>query len=260
MSVKACSSQVAQCSFSMALGDISLIRLPSNEPDTSPAIYLLAPLLTKVNGSKLKAGKRNPPSVASLCIRRERPTSLGEEQALLKGREDKPHVLLITGTPGIGKTTAIRRVADELEAKGLRGFYTEEIREGGERLGFRLVSFEGTAHVIAHVDFAKRLHVGKYGVDVQAIDDAVPLLVPDPDARVYLVDEIGKMECLSECFIAAMRVLLSGHTPMVATVGARGAGFIAEVKRRPECELWKVTHVNRNDLPAQILAWLAERA
>jgi nucleoside-triphosphatase THEP1 len=46
---------------------------------------------------------------------------------------DRPHVLLITGTPGIGKTTVIRRVAEGVKAEGLRGFYTEEIRESGER-------------------------------------------------------------------------------------------------------------------------------
>lgn len=91
------------------------------------------------------------------------------------------------------------------------------------------------------------------------LDEAAQLLRPDPDARVYLVDEIGKMECLSDSFIAAMRVLISGHTPMVATVGAHGGGFITEVKRRPECELWEVTRANRDDLPAKILAWLAER-
>jgi hypothetical protein len=76
---------------------------------------------------------------ASLCIRRKQLASLGEERAVSKGRWHKPHVLLIAGTR-VSKTTAIRRVADELEAKGLRGFYTEKIREGGERLGFRLVS------------------------------------------------------------------------------------------------------------------------
>jgi nucleoside-triphosphatase len=170
----------------------------------------------------------------------------------------KQHVLLITGTPGIGKTTVIRRAAEGLKHKGLRGFYTEEIREDGERRGFRLVSFDGTTHIIAHVDFPKRHRVGKYGVDVPVLDDAARLLRPESDARVYVVDEIGKMECLLERFIAAMRVLLSGHTPMVATIGARGGGFIAEVKRRPECELWEVTHSNRDELPARILAWLAE--
>jgi nucleoside-triphosphatase len=176
-----------------------------------------------------------------------------------EGREHKANVLLITGTPGIGKTTVIRRVADELGSEGLRGFYTEEIRQGGERLGFRLVGFEGTAHVIAHVDFPKRQRVGKYGVDVQALDDAMPLLRPDPDARVYLVDEIGKMECLSARFVAAMRTLMAGSTPIVATIGARGGGFIAEVKRSRDCELWQLTHANRDHMPPRVLAWLAER-
>ena len=177
-----------------------------------------------------------------------------------ENRNHKRHVLLITGTPGIGKTTVIRRTADRLGQNGLRGFYTEEIREAGERRGFRLASFDGTRRIIAHVDFPKSPCVGKYGVDVPVLDEAAQLLRPDPHARVYLVDEIGKMECSSDRFIAAMRVLISGPAPMVATVGLRGGGFIAEVKCRPECELWEVTHANRDELPARILAWLAERS
>jgi nucleoside-triphosphatase len=174
-------------------------------------------------------------------------------------RSNRPHVLLITGRPGVGKTTAIRRVAEALERGGLRGFYTEEIREGGERSGFRLVSFDGAAPVIAHVGFAKTWRVGKYGVDVAALDAAAGLLRPDPRARLHLVDEIGKMECLSEKFVAAMRALLSRPTPVVATVGARGSGFMAEVKTRPECELWEITRGNRDDMPDRILAWIAAR-
>lgn len=175
---------------------------------------------------------------------------------MAEGRGKKPYVLLITGAPGSGKTTVIRRTADGLGGNNLRGFYTEEIRENGERRGFRLVSFDGTARIIAHVDFAKRHRVGRYGVDVAAIDEAAGLLRPDADACGYLVDEIGKMECLSQRFVAAMRVLLASGVPIVATVGARGGGFIAEVKRRPDVELWQVTHADRDRLPARILAWL----
>ena len=185
---------------------------------------------------------------------------LARNQAMSESRKNKQHVLLITGAPGIGKTTVIRQAANGLKHKALRGFYTEEIREDGERRGFRLVGFDGTMHIIAHVDSPKRHHVGKYGVDVAVLDDAARLLRPDSHTHVYLVDEIGKMECLSERFVAAMRVLISGHAPIVATVGAHGAGFIAEVKRRPECELWEVTYTNRDELPARILAWLAERS
>ena len=172
---------------------------------------------------------------------------------------NKPHVLLLTGVPGIGKTTVIRRAADRLKDKAVRGFYTEEIRENGARSGFRLVSFDGAVQIIAHVNISNGHRVGKYGVDIRALDNAAGLLKPDPEARVYLVDEIGMMECLAEGFIAAMRILLAGNTPVVATVGARGSGFIAGVKRRPKCELWEVTYANRDGLPPRILAWLAER-
>jgi nucleoside-triphosphatase len=97
-------------------------------------------------------------------------------------------------------------------------------------------------------------------VDVPALGDAAALLLPDRGARVYLIDEIGKMECLSAPLVAAMRALLAGSTPVVATVGARGGGFIAEIKKRPDCEVWEVTHQNRDDLPARVLTWLAEKA
>jgi nucleoside-triphosphatase THEP1 len=73
-----------------------------------------------------------------------------------------------------------------LRDKGLRGSYTEEIREKGERRGFRLVSFEGTRHIIAHVDFPKSHRVGKYGVDVEMLDSAAALLRPDAKAHTYL--------------------------------------------------------------------------
>ncbi len=195
-------------------------------------------------------------SSGEACLPR---TSAAEQRSISESRGNEPHVLLLTGAPGIGKTTVIRRAAAGLGATGLRGFYTEEIREQGERCGFRLVSFEGAAHVIAHVHFPKTHRVGKYGVDVQALDDAAALLRPDPEARLFLVDEIGKMECLSERFVEAMRALISSRLPIVATIGARGGGFIAEVKRRPECTLWQVTQANRDDLPADVRAWLARR-
>jgi nucleoside-triphosphatase THEP1 len=103
------------------------------------------------------------------------------------------HILLLTGVPGIGKTTIIKSVAKRFKGKRLSGFYTEEIREHGERRGFRLVIFEGQKRVIAHVDFPRAHCVGKYGVDVAALDEVVgPALVLDNAVAVYLVDEIRK--------------------------------------------------------------------
>jgi nucleoside-triphosphatase len=166
------------------------------------------------------------------------------------------HVLLLTGVPGVGKTTVIRRVAEHVNKKQVLGFYTEEIRQDGHRQGFRLVSFNGRDKVIAHVTFPKHSQVGKYGVDVDAIDEmSTALLVPSGKSTLYLIDEIGKMECHSRCFVNAVRKLLHGGHIIIATVGLKGSGFIAEVKQQTSL-LWEVKHDNRDAMPHKVLDWL----
>jgi nucleoside-triphosphatase len=138
----------------------------------------------------------------------------------------------------------------------ISGFYTEEIRAGSVRRGFRLVTFEGEEAVIAHVDLPPP-RVSKYGVNVAAIDRFAARLrdVRDPSA-IYLVDEIGKMECMSAVFVGAIKRLLESGRPLVATVAQRGGGFIDDVKRLPDAELWVVTHASRDLLPARIVTWV----
>ena len=151
-------------------------------------------------------------------------------------------------------------MAAALAGRPLGGFYTEEIRAAGARRGFRLVTFDGRRAVMAHVDVRGPAWVGKYGVDVAALERlAASALALRDDVGVYLVDEIGKMECLSPGFVAAMRALLDSPRLVVATIGQRGGGFIAEVKARPDTELWEVTLASRDGLPPRVLAWLAQR-
>lgn len=83
--------------------------------------------------------------------------------------------------------------------------------------------------------------------------------MPRRSDGVYLVDEIGKMECLSERFVTSLRLLLDAGITVVATVAARGSGFIAEVKRREDCELWTLTRGNRDAMPERMLAWIRHR-
>jgi nucleoside-triphosphatase len=168
--------------------------------------------------------------------------------------------LLLTGVPGSGKTTALRSVAARLEGRRLGGFYTEEIRRRSVRTGFRLVTFDGRRALLASVHRAGEPRVGKYGVDVAALDAVVASALALRSVDIHVVDEIGKMECLSPRFVSAMRALLDGGRPCVATVARRGAGFIAEVKRRPDVEVWELNRSNRDDMPGRIVAWLGEVA
>lgn len=166
--------------------------------------------------------------------------------------------LLLTGRPGVGKTTALREAATKLARLHLAGFYTEEIRAGRDRQGFRLVTLDGEEAIIAHVDLPPP-RVSKYGVDVAAIDRFAAVL-RDRRGRgaIYLIDEIGKMECMSAAFVEAMRSLLDSGRALVATVAQRGGGFIADVKRRADVELWTVTPATRDALPDRIVAWVRD--
>jgi nucleoside-triphosphatase len=168
--------------------------------------------------------------------------------------------LLLTGLPGVGKTTVIRRVIEELRDHRLRGFVTDEIRQEGKRLGFRITSLDGESATLSHVKGRGGPRVGRYVVDLDSLRRiTAQALAADSRADACLVDEIGKMECFSAEFVEAMGILLDGTTPLVATVALKGGGFIRRVKKRSDADLWEVTRVNRDKMPSRVADWLRLR-
>ncbi len=163
----------------------------------------------------------------------------------------RPQNILLTGRPGVGKTTVIMRLAESLSHLPVAGFYTEEIREGGQRRGFSATTFSGQSTVLAHVNFKSRHRVGRYGVDVTAFEQLVQPELARP-ADLMLIDEIGKMECFSSSFVSAVRRLLDADTGVIATVALAGGGFIAEAKARSDVQILNVTRENRSDLPRHV--------
>jgi nucleoside-triphosphatase len=80
--------------------------------------------------------------------------------------------ILLTGRPGCGKTTLIKRVVDEL-ALPAGGFYTEELRENGKRVGFKMITLDSQEALLAHMDFKTPQRLGKYGLDPSALETVV---------------------------------------------------------------------------------------
>lgn len=183
---------------------------------------------------------------------------------------DEKRVLLLTGRPGVGKTTAVIRAAERLDDLRLRGFVTRETRDdSGSRTGFEIVTFDGEVRTLAHVEIEGGPRVSRYGVDVDAVDAVTARELEEPGAGgreepgrdepapdAYLVDEIGKMECWSDRFVEAVGRLLEGDRPVVATVARRGGGLIADAKDHPRSEVWEVTRENRDALPERIEGWV----
>jgi nucleoside-triphosphatase len=162
--------------------------------------------------------------------------------------------LLLEGRPGSGKTTVARRLIELLVDKGaaVTGFTSAEIREGRGRVGFSIETVSGNKGVLAHVDF-RGPSVGKYGVDVGAFEElALPSLELNDDDTVVVIDEIGKMELISDAFCEAVESLFGADNDVVATIHVHKHSFTEDLKRRTDTELVKVTRANRDDLPHEI--------
>ena len=151
------------------------------------------------------------------------------------------------------------KIVETLGCKRVAGFYTEEIRKEDKRKGFRWARLDGATGTLAHIGIRGSAKVGKYGVNVASFErQVVPILdVEQSDAELFVIDEIGKMECFSFPFVTTVRELLDCPTPVLATVAAKGTGFIAEVKTRPDVEIYDVTHANRDELPETLAGRLA---
>ncbi len=162
--------------------------------------------------------------------------------------------LLLTGIPGIGKTTIIRDVVKRLEGLKCAGFFTEERRRGGQRIGFKITTLAGAEGTLASLGGKIGPRVGRYTVHVEEFERLIlPLLDPKiTPADLYVIDEIGKMELLSEKFTKRLIELLTLPTNILATIAKKGAGLAEEIKERSDVELIEVTRENRGQLPDRL--------
>ena len=162
--------------------------------------------------------------------------------------------ILITGLPGVGKSTLIKRICEVLKELHPAGFYTEEIREEGTRKGFELISLDGRTGLLSHIDMRSPYRVGKYKVDIEGFEDfldSIPFLAPS--THLIVIDEIGKMECYSEKFKELLREILDSEKWMISTIALKGSGLIEQIKRRQDIKLIEMTKRNRDSLLAEIL-------
>jgi nucleoside-triphosphatase len=166
--------------------------------------------------------------------------------------------ILLEGRPGVGKTTLAIAVVDALADQGVEvsGFTTEELREQGRRVGFAIEAIGGNREVMAHLDYPGPPRVGKYGVDLDALE-RVALPAFEERSEVLVIDELGRMELYSQALCDAVTAAMNDEGNIVATVQVTGHPFTDELKARDDVDVIRVTRTNRDELRDRLVDSLA---
>ncbi len=166
---------------------------------------------------------------------------------------------LLTGSPGVGKTSLIKQALSRLQGRA-GGFFTEEIRTGGVRQGFRIVTLDGRSAALAHIDIKSPYRVSKYGVDIEGLEKVGVAALRDAtqECDLVVVDEIGKMELFSAGFREAVMEAMSSGKRVLGTIMLSSHPWADQIKRHPEVALITVTRVNHHQALEQVLDWLKQ--
>jgi nucleoside-triphosphatase len=170
------------------------------------------------------------------------------------GERAVKRLFVVTGSPGIGKTTVMLKTAENLRARGclVGGMISRDVRTGGDRIGFELLDLEsGKKGSLASVHQNEGPRVGKYRVNIEdlVIIGAGSILRAIANADVIIIDEIGPMELFSPEFVQAVLKALDSGKPIICTVHWKMKNeLIDKIGLREDVETYIVTNDNRDRL------------
>lgn len=172
--------------------------------------------------------------------------------------------MLLSGSPGIGKTTVLTRIVETLRGKGytVGGMISREVRSCGTRVGFEILDIAGLRRGwLAHINQPSGPRVGKYRVNIEDLNsvgvEAIVKAIKDAD--VIAIDEIGPMELFSEKFKQAVKTAVDSKKPLVGVVHWKAKDkLIDEIKIREDAEVHVVNFENRDKLPNAVAEKIAD--
>ena len=162
---------------------------------------------------------------------------------------------LITGRPGIGKSSVLLKSVDILKDVGFKigGMISHEIREQGLRKGFRIVDLNtGTKGLLAHMNQVSGPKIGKYRVNLVDLKNigANSILEAIKKADIIVIDEIGPMELYSSEFRDAVKKAIINKKPIIGTIHHRVHDpLIKTIKTNDDTEILEITLNNREKIP-----------
>jgi nucleoside-triphosphatase len=163
---------------------------------------------------------------------------------------------LLTGKARIGKTTAIKNIINQMGPENFGGFYTEEIRDTIDRVGFNCVTLSGESAHIANVNSNSAIRIGRYGVEIDVFENIALRAIRESlnTKKITVIDEIGFMQMLSEPFHQMINEIVSSTTKVIlGTVARDSHPKIDPIKQLSGVKLYELNEDNR-DLITGVIA------
>ncbi len=162
--------------------------------------------------------------------------------------------IFITGPPGCGKTTLIKEILKELKIP-TKGFFTEEIRRDGERIGFKILTLSKKEGIFAEKGLKSSYKVSKYGVLLKNLEEIGIKEIEEGLKGNFLivVDEIGKMELFSNKFRDAILKALDSENKVLGTIMLQENPFCDKIKQRKDTRVFYLTRENKEKVKKEIL-------
>lgn len=166
---------------------------------------------------------------------------------------------VITGPPGVGKTTVLLKTIQIIRAKGFRvgGMICREVRVNDIRVGFKVEDLEdGRWGWLANVNLKTHVKVGKYGVNIEDLENigvaALRRALSNENVHVIALDEIGPMELKSKLFYETVEDIIKSSKPLIAVLHYRISGPLVNLLNSRRPVVIQVSHRNRDTLPNMI--------
>ena len=158
--------------------------------------------------------------------------------------------LFLTGPKQIGKSTVLRRLLRDRDAK-IGGFRTVRIPlEDGASI--HMVAPSETEYTDENRIFSRRK--GILYIDPSDFDRIGCVLLSDiNDCDLILMDELGPNEANSEKFRQAVWKVLNGEISVYGVLQVADSDFLDAVASRPDVEVVTISQENRDSMPQRLL-------
>jgi len=166
-------------------------------------------------------------------------------------------MILLTALPRTGKSTAIKKIVNMLGVDNCGGFYTEEIRENDERVGFRIKTISGRTAILSHINIPSDYKISRYGVDLKTFENIclseLEIAIENPTIKYIIIDEIGPMQLFSDKYKKMLIELLNCNKPIIGTIFMNPYEWLDDFKKNNNVKLVEITFDNRDELPIEIV-------